>query len=89
MFRMVVQDVFHIQRRGLVASGRVESGELRVGDEVRINDGPAVRVDAIEARRKIVDVVQVGDEVGLLFKSLTKADIASGDVVKSSGYFLA
>lgn len=52
MFRMTVQDVFFIRNRGLVATGRVEHGELRVGDEVRINEGSAVRVDAIEAFRK-------------------------------------
>jgi translation elongation factor EF-Tu-like GTPase len=89
MFQMVVADVFYIQRRGLVATGRVESGELRAGEQVRINDGPAVRVDGIEAHRKMVDVVQVGDNVGLLFKSLTKDDIAVGDSVKATGYFLA
>lgn len=50
MFRMTVQDVFFIRNRGLVATGRVEHGELRVGDEVRINEGSAVRVDAIGDR---------------------------------------
>lgn len=89
MFRMTVQDVFFIRGRGAVATGRVEYGELRVGDEVRINDGPGVRVDAIEAFRKKVDIATLGDNVGLLFKKLTTSDLAAGDVITSGGVFLA
>ncbi|OSC37235.1 EF-Tu/IF-2/RF-3 family GTPase [Mycobacterium decipiens] len=89
MFRMTVQDVFFIRNRGIVATGRVEYGELRIGDEVRINDGSAVRVDAIEAFRKRVDTAKVGDNVGLLFARLTKSDVAAGDVITSTGVFLA
>lgn len=89
MFRMTVQDVFVIRNRGAVATGRVEYGELRVGDEVRINDGPGVRVDAIEAFRKKLDTATVGDNVGLLFKKLGSSDVAAGDVITSSGVFLA
>ncbi|BBX73373.1 hypothetical protein MSHI_12790 [Mycobacterium shinjukuense] len=86
---MTVQDVFVIRGRGAVATGRVEYGELRVGDEVRINDGPGVRVDAIEAFRKKLDTAKAGDHVGLLFKRLTNGDLAAGDVITSAGYFLA
>jgi len=89
MFRMTVQDVFVIRGRGAVATGRVEYGALRVGDEVKINDGPGVRVDAIEALRKKLDTAQTGDNVGLLFKKLDKSDLAPGDVITSSGVFLA
>ncbi|SON63666.1 Elongation factor Tu [Mycobacterium simulans] len=89
MFRMTVQDVFFIRGRGAVATGRVEYGELRVGDEVRINDGPGVRVDAIETFRKKVDIATLGDNVGLLFKKLTTSDLAAGDVITSGGVFLA
>lgn len=60
-----------------MATGRVEHGELRVGDEVRINDGSGVRVDAIEAFRKKLDTAKAGDNVGLLFKKLTKSDLAA------------
>jgi translation elongation factor EF-Tu-like GTPase len=88
MFQMTVQDVFVIHGRGVVATGRVEYGELRVGDKVQINDGPAVRVDAIEAFRKKLDTAKAGDTVGLLFKKLTKSDFAAGDVIKSAGIFL-
>lgn len=89
MFRMTVQDVFVIRGRGAVATGRVEYGELRVGDQVKINDGPTARVDAIEAFRKKIDTATVGDNVGLLFKALDKGDLAAGDVITSSGVFLA
>ncbi|MCV7077924.1 EF-Tu/IF-2/RF-3 family GTPase [Mycobacterium szulgai] len=89
MFRMTVEDVFVIRNRGAVATGRVEYGELRVGDEVRINDGPNIRVDAIEAFRKKLDTATVGDNVGLLFKKLGSSDIAAGDVISAAGVFLA
>ncbi|MCV7195225.1 EF-Tu/IF-2/RF-3 family GTPase [Mycobacterium angelicum] len=89
MFRMTVQDVFVIRNRGAVATGRVEYGDLHVGDEVRINDGPNVRVDAIEAFRKKLDTATVGDNVGLLFKKLGRSDIAAGDVISGAGAFLA
>lgn len=88
-FRMTVQDVFVIRGRGAVATGQVEYGELRVGDEVKINDGTRVKVDAIEAFRKKLDTATAGETVGLLFKKLSKDDIAAGDVITSSGYFLA
>lgn len=90
MFRMTVQDVFVIRGRGAVATGQVEYGELRVGDEVTINDGRRVKVDAIEAFRKKLDTATPGETVGLLFKKLSKDDIAAGDVLTTtSGYFLA
>jgi translation elongation factor EF-Tu-like GTPase len=81
--------VFVIRGRGAVATGRVEYGEVRVGDQVKINDGPSVRVDAIEALRKKRDTATAGDNVGLLFKKLDKSDLAAGDVITSSGVFLA
>ncbi|MCV7096067.1 EF-Tu/IF-2/RF-3 family GTPase [Mycobacterium kubicae] len=89
MFRMRVDDVFVIRNRGAVATGRVEYGQLNVGDEVRINDGRTVKVDAIEAFRKKLDTAREGEMVGLLFKKLTKDDLAAGDVLTSTGYFLA
>jgi translation elongation factor EF-Tu-like GTPase len=52
MFRTTIEDVFFILGRGAVATGRVESGQLRVDDEVRVNGGLAVTVDGIEAFRK-------------------------------------
>ncbi|OBK15857.1 EF-Tu/IF-2/RF-3 family GTPase [Mycobacterium asiaticum] len=88
MFRMTVQDVFVIRGRGAVATGRVEYGELSVGDQVRINDGPAVRVDAIEQFRKKVDTATTGDNIGILLSKLAKDELAAGDVITSTVAFL-
>jgi translation elongation factor EF-Tu-like GTPase len=83
MFRMTIQDVFFIRDRGVVATGRVEYGQLHVGDEVQINGGPAVRVDGIEAFRKVIREATAGDNIGLLFSSLGKGALAAGDVISS------
>ena len=83
MFRLTVQDVFFIKDRGLVATGLVELGEIRVGDEVRINGARAVAVEAIEQFRKKKDQAVVGDNVGLLFSSLERSDLSRGDVLTS------
>lgn len=85
MFRMTVTDVFFIRGRGIVATGRVDYGELRVGDTVHINDRPGVRVDGIEVSRKRVDTAQTGDNVGLLFSMLTNHDLGAGDLITSTG----
>jgi elongation factor Tu len=89
MFRMTVQDVFAIKGRGTVATGRVEYGQLSVGDHVRINDGQPVRVDAIEAFRKKLDTAATGDNIGILFRKLATSDLAAGDVLTSGGVYLA
>lgn len=80
-FRMTVDDVFAIRRRGVVATGVVESGELRVGDEVVVNGATALTVAAIESYRKKVDVAQPGDTVGLLFSDTAAGQVSSGDVL--------
>ncbi len=85
MFSMTVEDVFAIRGRGVVATGRVESGALRVGDEVLINGGVSARVDAIEKFRKTLDEATVGDNVGLLFSSLEKSQLSRGTVLTSGG----
>lgn len=84
MFRMTVEDVFAIRGRGVVATGHVEYGQLRVGDEVQINDGDIVRVDGIEAFRKRLTEATAGDTIGVLFSKLDKSAIARGDVLSSS-----
>ncbi|WP_328354669.1 EF-Tu/IF-2/RF-3 family GTPase [Mycobacterium sp. NBC_00419] len=89
MFRLTVQDVFFIRDRGLVATGRVESGQLRVGDQVQINGGPQVRVDGIEQFRKSLDEVGLGDNVGLLFRDLDKSELSRGDVLTAGGFHVA
>ena len=84
-FRMTVEDVFVIKNRGLVATGRVESGTLRVGDTVTIDGGQGVAVDAIEKFRKKLDEATVGENVGVLFKGVDKSQIGRGTVLTSSG----
>ena len=84
-FRMTVEDVFAIRNRGVVATGRVESGSLRVGDTVHINGGPGVQVDAIERFRKKLDEATVGENIGVLFKGIDKSQIDRGAVITSSG----
>jgi translation elongation factor EF-Tu-like GTPase len=64
MFRMMVEDVFAIRNRGTVATGRVKSGALRVGDTVQIDGALEGRVDAIEAFRKSIDEAKAGDSIG-------------------------
>jgi len=87
MFRMVVEDVFVIKRRGVVATGRVESGQLRVGDEVRVNGELALTVDGIEAFRKSRDEANPGDNIGVLFKSAEREHLRRGDVLTAPSVF--
>jgi translation elongation factor EF-Tu-like GTPase len=81
MFRMTIEDVFTIRGRGTVVTGRVESGQLRVGDEVRVNDTMAVSVDGIESFRKTLTEAGPGDNIGVLFKSLKRDQLNPGDVL--------
>jgi translation elongation factor EF-Tu-like GTPase len=84
MFKMTVEDVFAIRNRGVVATGRVESGTLRVGDTVHVNGGPGVTVSAIEKFRKQLDEATTGDNVGLLMKEIEREQLNRGDVLTSS-----
>jgi len=84
MFKLTVEDVFVIRNRGVVATGRVESGALRVGDTVHIDGGPGVTVDAIEIFRKSIDEANAGDNIGVLFKGIDKSQIGRGVVLTAS-----
>jgi elongation factor Tu len=84
MFKLTVEDVFVIRNRGVVVTGRVESGTLHVGDTVHVNGGPGVTVDAIEKFRKQIDEADVGENIGVLLKSLQKDQLNRGDVLTSS-----
>ena len=85
MFTLTVEDVFAIRDRGIVATGRVASGTLRVGDTVHINGGPGVTVAAIEKFRKQLDEATAGENIGVLLKGVDKSQINRGDVITSSG----
>jgi elongation factor Tu len=82
---MTVEDVFVIRNRGTVATGRVESGVLRVGDTVRIDGTLDARVDSIEVFRKKTDEAGVGDNIGVLFRDVDKALLDRGSVLTGSG----
>ena len=84
MFRMTVEDVFAIRSRGTVATGRVESGSLWVGDTVQVDGTLEARVDAIEVFRKSIDEANVGDNIGVLFKGIEKSQLNSGSVLTCS-----
>jgi translation elongation factor EF-Tu-like GTPase len=87
MFRMTVEDVFVIRNRGVVATGRVESGTLRVGDTVQIDGTPEARVDGIEVFRKSIDGAKAGDNIGVLFKGIEKRQLDRGSVLTAGGEF--
>ncbi len=80
MFRMPISDVFFIRGRGTVLTGRVEAGTVRVGDQVRIGER-SLRVDGIEAFRKLLDEAGPGENIGILFKSLEREDVQRGQVI--------
>ena len=84
MFKMVIEDVFVIRDRGVVATGRVESGTLRVGDTVQVNGGRSVTVDAIEKFRKKLPEATQGENAGLLFRSISGEQLGRGDVLTAA-----
>ena len=81
---MTVEDVFAIRNRGTVATGRVESGALRVGDTVQIDGTLDAQVDGIEVFRKSIDQANAGDNIGVLFKNVEKSQLNRGSVLTSS-----
>ena len=86
---MPVEDVFTITGRGTVATGRVESGILHVGDEVEIvglsPDKKKTVVTGIEMFRKLLDEAQAGDNVGALLRGIQRAEIERGQVISKPG----
>ncbi|HEX8991964.1 MAG TPA: EF-Tu/IF-2/RF-3 family GTPase [Anaerolineales bacterium] len=86
-FRMVVEDVFSIAKRGTVVTGRIEAGTLKVGDEILIRrkgSGMKTVVAGIEAFRKLLDQANQGDTVGILLKDVGKQDVQKGDEIVSA-----
>ena len=66
-----------IRNRGVVATGRVESGALRVGDTAQIDGTLEARVEGIEVFRKSIDEAKTGDNIGVLFKGIEKGQFRS------------
>lgn len=86
-FRMPIEDVFHITGRGVVATGRVESGEIEVGDEVYISGNGTSLVSVvigIEMFRKLLDRAEEGDNCGLLLRGVSEDELSSGMVISSN-----
>jgi elongation factor Tu len=87
-FLMPVEDVFSITGRGTVATGRIERGKVRVGDELAMvgfgSDKKTV-VTGVEMFRKLLDDGQAGDNVGLLLRGVAKEDVERGMVVAKPG----
>ena len=87
-FLMPVEDVFSITGRGTVATGRIETGKIKVGDEVELlglgEDKKSV-VTGVEMFRKLLDEGEAGDNVGLLLRGIDKAEIKRGMVLCHPG----
>jgi len=87
-FLMPVEDVFSITGRGTVATGRIETGVVKVGDEVQLlglgEDAKSV-VTGVEMFRKILDQGQAGDNVGLLLRGIDKKEVKRGMVITHPG----
>ena len=87
-FLMPVEDVFSIQGRGTVATGRVEKGVIKVGEEIEIigiRDTTKTTVTGIEMFRKLLDEGRAGDNVGVLLRGLKREDIERGQVLAKPG----
>ena len=87
-FLMPVEDVFSITGRGTVATGRIETGIVKVGDEVQIMGlGASLKstVTGVEMFRKLLDQGEAGDNVGLLLRGIDKNEIKRGMVICHPG----
>ncbi len=88
-FLMPVEDVFSITGRGTVATGRVERGQIKMGEEVEIvglMDAPRKTVvTGIEMFRKLLDYAEAGDNIGTLLRGIQKNEIERGQVIAKPG----
>ena len=88
-FLMPVEDVFTISGRGTVATGRVERGQLKAGEEVEIvgltDEKRKTVVTSMEMFRKTLDYVEAGDNVGCLLRGIAKTDVERGQVLCKPG----
>ena len=88
-FLMPVEDVFTITGRGTVATGRVERGQLKTGDEVEIigltEERAKTVVTGIEMFRKILDYAEAGDNIGALLRGVQRDEIERGQVLCKPG----
>ncbi|MCL2560361.1 MAG: elongation factor Tu, partial [Turicibacter sp.] len=87
-FMMPVEDVFSITGRGTVATGKVDRGQVRVGDVVEIigfEDTTSTTVTGVEMFRKLLDYAEAGDNIGALLRGVAREDIQRGQVLAKPG----
>jgi elongation factor Tu len=87
-FLMPVEDVFSIKGRGTVATGKIQSGKVKVGETVELvgfKETTKTTVTGVEMFRKMLDDGQAGDNVGLLLRGIEKDDIQRGQVLAKPG----
>ncbi|MGN6122693.1 MAG: elongation factor Tu [Sphingomonas oligoaromativorans] len=87
-FLMPIEDVFSISGRGTVVTGRVETGIVKVGEEVEIvgiNDTRKTVVTGVEMFRKLLDQGQAGDNIGALLRGVGREDVERGQVLAKPG----
>ena len=87
-FLMAVEDVFTITGRGTVATGRVERGILKLGEEVEsvgIRDSKKTVVTGIEMFRKLLDFAEAGDNIGALLRGVNRDEVQRGQVLAKPG----
>jgi len=87
-FLMPIEDIFSITGRGTVGTGRVERGQVKVGEEVEVvGIKPTMKtvVTGIEMFRKLLDSGQAGDNVGVLLRGIEKKDLVRGQVLAAPG----
>ena len=88
-FLMPIEDVFAIKGRGTVATGRVERGQIKIGDEIELvgmgESATKTVVTGIEMFQKILDEGRAGDNVGILLRGVKKEDIERGQVIVKPG----
>ena len=87
-FLMPVEDVFSIKGRGTVVTGRIETGIVKINEEVEIigfDKNATSTVTGVEMFRKLLDEGQAGDNVGLLLRGVKKEDVQRGQVIVKAG----
>ncbi|AOL23164.1 elongation factor Tu [Erythrobacter litoralis] len=87
-FLMPIEDVFSISGRGTVVTGRVETGIVKVGDEVEIvgiKDTTKTTVTGVEMFRKLLDSGEAGDNIGALIRGVARDDVERGQVLAKPG----
>jgi len=87
-FLMPIEDIFSIQGRGTVATGRIETGVVKVGEDIEIvgiKDTITTTVTGVEMFRKLLDQGEAGDNVGILLRGIKREEIERGQVLAKPG----